>query len=194
MTKLDESYWTDRYHSGKIGWDIGYPSTPLKNYIDQLEDKSIRILIPGAGNAYEAEYLHMSGFSNVTVIDISKAPLAQLSAKCPEFGKEYIIHGDFFEHKGQYDLILEQTFFCAITPDLRPGYISKVHELLMAGGKVVGVLFDVELNVDRPPFGGHRAQYLPLFEAAFDLAVFEPCHNSIPPRQGSELFINCVKR
>ena len=49
--KEEQSYWTKRYQEESTGWDIGYPSTPLKEYIDQLEDKSISILIPGAGNA-----------------------------------------------------------------------------------------------------------------------------------------------
>ncbi|MEM8894811.1 MAG: methyltransferase [Bacteroidota bacterium] len=193
MTKLDESYWTDRYHSGKMGWDIGYPSTPLKSYIDQIVDKSIRILIPGAGNAYEAEYLNNQGFGNLTVIDISKAPLERLAAKCPDLSSDQIIHGDFFDYNGQYDLILEQTFFCALEPALRTSYLSKMNELLAPEGKLVGVLFNIELNKDRPPFGGNIEEYIPLFKERFELKVFETCHNSIPPRQGSELFINCIK-
>ena len=53
------------------GWDIGGPSTPLVKYFDQLADKQRKILIPGAGNAYEAEYLWAQGFSNVHVLDIA---------------------------------------------------------------------------------------------------------------------------
>ena len=52
-----KEYWINRYKEERTGWDIGYPSTPLKEYIDQLQDKNLRILIPGAGNGYEAEYL-----------------------------------------------------------------------------------------------------------------------------------------
>ena len=44
------------------GWDIGKGSTPILTYIDQLEDKSIKILIPGCGNAHEAEYLVSKDF------------------------------------------------------------------------------------------------------------------------------------
>ncbi len=51
-TPQEENYWTNRYKIESTGWDIGYASTPLKEYIDQLSDKTIRILIPGAGNAY----------------------------------------------------------------------------------------------------------------------------------------------
>jgi len=56
------NYWENRYQNQQTGWDIGEISSPLKAYIDQLEDKSIKILIPGAGNAYEAEYLFLNGF------------------------------------------------------------------------------------------------------------------------------------
>ncbi|HXH19987.1 MAG TPA: hypothetical protein VNJ07_12995 [Chitinophagales bacterium] len=31
-----------------------------------------------------------------------------------------LIHRDFFKHQGRYDLIIEQTFFCAINPKPRP--------------------------------------------------------------------------
>ncbi len=192
--KLDEAYWTEKYHSGKMGWDIGYPSTPIKEYIDQLRNKSLWILIPGAGNGYEAEYLYSEGFTNVTVIDLSRVPLERLLARCPGLKKSQLIHGDFFDHVGEYDLILEQTFFCALEPVLRPQYIDKMRSLLTDRGKLAGVLFNIALNIDRPPYGGSKEDYLPLFEERFILNVFEECYNSIPPRQGSELFINCTNK
>ncbi|MEQ9299844.1 MAG: SAM-dependent methyltransferase [Cyclobacteriaceae bacterium] len=192
--KLNEAYWTERYDSGQMGWDIGYPSTPIREYIDQLENKSLRILIPGAGNAYEAEYLYHHDFSEVTVIDLSKAPLDRLSERCPEFMGDQLVHGDFFDHFGEYDLILEQTFFCALNPSLRAQYIDKMQSLLAPAGKLVGVLFNIPLNSDRPPFGGAKEEYVRLFEQQFFLNTFDECYNSIPPRQGSELFIHCTSK
>ena len=64
-------FWDTQYQEGNIGWDVGSITTPLKAYFDQLTDKSLAILIPGAGNAYEAEYLNKLGFKNITVVDIS---------------------------------------------------------------------------------------------------------------------------
>ena len=61
--KSTTEYWDSKYDKGEIGWDIGYVSTPLKEYFDQLQDKSIKILVPGAGNAWEVEYLHKSSFT-----------------------------------------------------------------------------------------------------------------------------------
>ena len=46
---LDESFWDDRYRDNDIGWDIGYVSTPLMAYFDQLQNKDLKILIPGGG-------------------------------------------------------------------------------------------------------------------------------------------------
>ena len=59
------NYWEERYQNNEIGWDVGAITTPLKDYIDQITDKSIRILIPGAGNGYEFDYLIKKGFFNV---------------------------------------------------------------------------------------------------------------------------------
>jgi len=59
-TESENKYWTNRYNSDKTGWDLGEPSQPLTQYIDQIKNKEIKILIPGAGNAYEAEYLFVN--------------------------------------------------------------------------------------------------------------------------------------
>ena len=57
LLNMDKQYWSQRYQEGQTGWDIGGVSAPLAAYFDQLEDKNLRILIPGAGNAHEAAYL-----------------------------------------------------------------------------------------------------------------------------------------
>ncbi|HRH70232.1 MAG TPA: SAM-dependent methyltransferase [Flavobacteriales bacterium] len=191
--ELDANYWETRYASAETGWDLGGPSTPLKEYLDQLTRKDLRILIPGGGRAYEAEYAHRLGFSNVFVIDLTGAPFDDLLARCPDFPKSHLIIGDFFEHRGGYDLILEQTFFCAIDPALRPKYVEHMHQLLKPGGKLVGVLFDNVPNPVGPPFGGSEPEYHALFRPFFPDVQFERCINSIAPRAGRELWI-CAKK
>jgi len=54
MNDLDEDYWSERYQEGQTGWDIGYASPQLIDFATTFP-KDARILIPGAGNAYEAE-------------------------------------------------------------------------------------------------------------------------------------------
>lgn len=190
---LDHDFWHQRYATGETGWDLGAPSTPLKEYIDQLTHKDLRILIPGGGRAWEAEYAHRLGFKHVFVIDLTDAPLNDLISRCPDFPREHCIVGDFFKHEGQYDLILEQTFFCAIDPGLRGPYVERMHALLAPGGKLVGVLFNDALNSDKPPFGGSREDYMPIFSRMLASVKMEPCRNSIAPRAGRELWFSAVK-
>ena len=194
--ELDRDYWQGRYDDRTDGWDIGAPSRPLTEYIDQLTDKHLRILIPGCGRAWEGEYLHRRDFTNVWLMDLTGGPFAEFLQRCPDFPQEHLITGDFFQHSGAYDLILEQTFFCAIDPPLRPQYVRKMSELLAAGGKLVGVLFDEPTpgrTPGEPPFGGDRAEYRKLFEEHFTDVRIEPCHNSIAPRAGREVWIRVLQ-
>ncbi|MCR9172878.1 MAG: TPMT family class I SAM-dependent methyltransferase [bacterium] len=191
VEQLSKEFWASRYQSGTTGWDLGEVSPPIKAYIDQLTDKTVKILIPGCGNGYEAEYLWNQGFENVHVIDLAKEPLDNLKRRCPGIPKEQLHQGDFFDHSGDYDLIFEQTMFCAIDPALRQKYADKVHELLGPSGKLVGVLFSRDFD-GGPPFGGSKEEYLKYFSAFKDVKM-EPCYNSVEPRQGSELFVSLVR-
>ncbi len=185
---LSGDYWSSRYKNEKTGWDIGEVSSPIKEYTDQLNDKSIRILIPGTGNSYEAEYLHHQGFKNVFVCDIAQEALNNLEQRCPSFPKQNLIHADFFSLDDQFDLIIEQTFFCALNPSKREEYIVKMGQLLKKSGKLVGLFFDIEFSFAGPPFGGNQKEYQSLLSSQLDVVILEPCYNSIVPRSGHELF------
>lgn len=187
-----KNYWTNRYENDLVGWDIGYPSTPLKVYFEQLENKELTILIPGAGNAYEAEYLYRNGFKNVFVLDVSEIPLKAFKKRNPDFPEAQLIIQDFFSHRGQYDLIIEQTFFCSFPPleSTRKAYAKQMFNLLNPKSKLVGLWFDIPLTTDleKRPFGGDKDLYLSYFDKHFSIKTFSNCYNSIPERQGKELF------
>lgn len=190
---LNEAYWTHKYLEKKTGWDTGTASNPIVQYLDQILYKDIKILIPGAGNAYEALYAFKSGFRNVHILDFSPIPLQNFRYSYPTFPNENIFCRDFFEHEGQYDLILEQTFFCALNPHQRPAYVEKMYQLLKPGGKLVGVLFSRDFDHPGPPFGGHKEEYEKYFQLVFNKICINDCYNSIPPRVGFELFIKLEK-
>jgi SAM-dependent methyltransferase len=189
-----ENYWSERYRGNDIPWDTGGVTTPIKEYIDHLKNRDLRILIPGAGSGYEAEYGFKQGFKNIFVIDLSTEALHRLQQRCPEFPENQLIHGDFFTLSGAFDLILEQTFFCALPPDLRTAYIAKMNDLLVPGGYLAGVLFDDPLNDDHPPFGGDETVYRSYFFPTFEEKIMARCYNSIGPRKDRELFIELRKR
>ena len=192
--KLDKNYWNNRYKENEIGWDIGNISTPLKAYFDQLSNKKLKILIPGCGNAYEAEYLFNNGFKNVFLVDLSPLALENFSKRVPTFPKSNLICADFFNHTETYDLIIEQTFFCALAPSKRKDYVIHTSKLLKENGKLVGLLFNAELNKDKPPFGGNKEDYISLFSSHFSIEIMEKAYNSIEPRKDKELFIKLLKK
>ena len=189
---LDQAYWDAQYKAKATGWDLGTVSPPIQELIDTIEDKNSAILIPGGGNSYEAEYLLRQGFTNITVIDIAPTLIEALQQKFVNQPHVKIILGDFFEHQGQYDWIIEQTFFCALPPTMRPKYVWKMHQLLAPKGKIAGLLFNREFE-EGPPFGGNKVEYINLFSGAFTILKMDVCTNSVVPRANSELFIELEK-
>ena len=192
--KLNKVNWNKRYEEKKIGWDIGKISNPIKEYINQLKKKNYKILIPGCGNAYEADYLVQKKYTDITLLDFSEIALKNFKKRNPGFPQQKLLNINFFDLNGKYDLIIEQTFFCAIEKKYRKKYARKMHNLLEENGKLVGLLFNEKLNNDKPPFGGNKNEYLSYFEPFFEIKVFERAYNSIGARENRELFMILIKK
>jgi len=191
---LDQSYWEIRWQRGETGWDMRQASPPLINYALQISPEKrsqTQVLIPGCGNGHEALTLAEAGFAGLTLLDIAPTAVAaiqeQLDAQPPAYPAR-VLCTDFFEHADRYDLVLEQTFFCALDPVLRAAYAQKMFDLLNPGGKLAGVWFDRTFE-GGPPFGGNVLEYKKLFAPFFRLHTVAPCYNSIPARAGSEVFM-----
>ncbi len=194
MEKFSSEYWNQHYLENRTGWDIGNISTPIKEYIDQLSSKSMKLLVPGAGNAYEVEYLFEEGFKNIYLLDFSEKSIDNFLKRCPDFPVDYIIKSDFFKHQDNYDLILEQTFFSSLPIALRNQYAKQIFNLLKPGGKYIGLLFNHHFNFDGPPFGGSFEEYHHLFGKYFSIEIMETAYNSIKPRNGREFFVKLKKK
>ncbi|MFC2114632.1 SAM-dependent methyltransferase [Bacteroidota bacterium] len=195
MLSFPPAYWDKAYSSGeKIGWDIGFPATPVKEYIDQLTDKNLKILVPGAGNGYEVEYLFSNGFNHVYYMDYASTAINSFKKRVPSFPESHIIMDDFFTHKGSYNLIIEHTFFSSLLRIQRMDYVKKVKELLMENGKLMGLLFNHEFDGEHPPFGGSNEEYASLFRSCFNFLHFDTAYNSIKPRSGREIFLLLIKK
>jgi len=186
------SFWTDRYIERDAPWDLNHISKPLKDYIDQVENKDAKILVPGAGPGYELSYLHQKGFKNAYYLDFSEKAAQEFALKEKDFPPNHILVDDFFEHLGLYDLVLEQTFFCAFEPSetARRKYVQKMYELLKPGGRLVGLWwsFPLKPGQEDPPYGGSREEYERLFSEKFTILQLEECYNSEPERMGKEYF------
>lgn len=191
---LDQNYWDERWQKNETGWDIGYASPAIADYFKEILDKKSKILIPGCGNAYEAEFLLKEGFTDISIIDISPKACENLKEKFKENKEVKIFCGDFFQHEGRYDFIIEQTFFCAIPTIDRNQYVKKTANLLSENGRIIGLLFNKNFEQKGPPFGGSLAEYTFLFKKFFEIIKMEENEKSIRARAGSELFINFKKK
>ena len=191
---LDQRYWNERWEKNETGWDIGQASPAIVEFMKQYLNKKANILIPGCGNAYEAEYLVTEGFANITLIDIAPKAVEALKKKFADKPQIKVLCEDFFDHKGNYDLIIEQTFFCAIPPFRRKEYAEKMASLLNENGRLIGLIFDKQFNQPFPPFGGCPCEYKPIFSPHFKIKTMDVCYNSISPRDKSEVFINLIKK
>lgn len=191
MTDISTSeYWSKHYQEQNTPWDIGYASPAIVDYFtNRTISKDSKILIPGAGNAHEAVWLWNNGYKHVWVADIAREPLENLKQKLPNFPQDQLLHQNFFDLKLQFDIIVEQTFFCALPPQMRAEYVGKMNELLADKGILVGVMFNFPLTEQGPPFGGSQEEYEGLFLNQFNIGIMEPCRNSIGPRMGNEFFV-----
>lgn len=98
MNQFDQNFWNSRWENGETGWDIGEASSPIAEYFLQVEDKEVKILIPGCGNAHEAELLLEEGFTNITLLDIAQKACEVISQKFSHHEVEVICE-DFLNTK-----------------------------------------------------------------------------------------------
>ncbi len=178
-----------------LGWDMGYANEALLSGVLN-RSKELRILIPGAGSAWEVERLHQLGFEQVWALDFAAEAREAFLSRVPDFPPERYLIGDFFDHRGEYDHILEQTFFCALDPRFRLDYPRQMARLLASGGVLSGLLFDFPLDENGPPFGGSRLEYLSMFEQNPDdwaEVQIESCLASIPQRLGKEFEFRAIR-
>lgn len=194
MQILNPKYWDSRYKNEETGWDIGYANPAIVSYFESVADTNASILIPGCGNAYEGEALHKMGFENLTLLDYASQSKQNFLSRVPSFDPNRFVVGDFFEHQGQYDYVVEQTFFCALDPTLRLQYTEHMSNLLKPEGTLVGLLFNIPLFDDHPPFGGKEEEYRSLFAERFKIAQMTKASQSIPARRENELFIELIRK
>ena len=149
-------FWNDRYASGVTPWDLGDVSAPVRALVEKHFPRQGRVLVPGCGRGYEVVYLEKLGY-RVTAVDFAGeavrflGELAQQSQVQPE-----ILQQDFFLlptlYNSTFDVLLEQTCFCAIDPSLRNDYEQLAYRLLRPGGRLLGVFMELDEPREGPPY------------------------------------------
>ena len=187
------SEWEAMYGNGEARWDVGSASPPLVAALARGEVLPPgRALVPGCGYGHEVRALSAAGFDAVG-IDFAPAAVAGARRRARETGME----GVRFERRdlfrlprswnGSFDLVYEQTCFCAIHPDRRDEYVAAMFRLLRPGGLLLGLFMDIRVD-EGPPFGATPAEVRHRFvrNGPFRLEKSRRPHETVPPRWGTE--------
>ncbi|MBT5764511.1 MAG: thiopurine S-methyltransferase, partial [Nitrospina sp.] len=88
-------------------------------------------------------------------------------------------------HAGIYDLVLEQTFFCAISPRQRQDYVLNVSRILKPGGMLVGLFYHTD-EQGGPPYNTTREDIERHFSKNFEIQELDKTSLSAEQRKGKE--------
>ncbi|MDX1684706.1 MAG: hypothetical protein R3275_05670 [Saprospiraceae bacterium] len=187
-------FWESKWKENETPWDLGVSSPQLMDFcINNIENRTSKILIPGGGRAYELTTLHNAGFTNVWLCDWSKSAIEEAQKVNPAIPQDKFLVKDFFKLKMNFDYILEQTFFSAIPPSMREEYVEKTYKLLKERqGRIIALLFDIHFDHEGPPFGGSRKEYREIFSSRFTIERLEKAEKSVASRAGNECFLVAI--
>ena len=179
-------FWDTRFRDGVTPWDAGGVPARLQKYL--MGKLPGRVLVPGCGSGYEVRLFAEHG-DDVLGIDFSDqaidaarralGPLARLVRKA-----------DFFRlEEGQFDLVYERAFLCALPRPRWPDWGKRMTELARPGGALAG-FFYLDDNQRGPPFGTTRDELKALRGRAFELLAEEaiPPAESLPVFKGREIW------
>ncbi len=193
MNRESEEYtkedWQEHYESNDLGWDLGQVAPPFAKLWQEEKLPVGKVLIPGCGRGHEVVFLAENGFE-VTAVDFSEGAVTYLENALSERNLEgRVLHQDFFSlddsHDGVYDLVLEQTFFCAISPRRRQDYALNIARVLRPKGMLVGLFYHTGKE-GGPPYNTTREDIEINFSKNFEIQEFDKTSLSIEQRKDKE--------
>lgn len=189
---LDARYWQERYLQADTNWDLGGP-TPVFQQL-RSDFPGGRVLIPGAGRGYDAIAYAAAGFQ-VTTVDLAPAAVAATRALARAAGVEVrALEGDFFALQEAFDLVLEQTFLCALEPTLRDRYFAHLARVIRPGGLLCALVFPTHMDGAGPPFVVRPADFHAGLSEGFTCLREEAHPATIKPRAGREVLMVWQRR
>ncbi|RKF61045.1 putative thiol methyltransferase 2 [Erysiphe neolycopersici] len=177
--------WDELWKQGFCPWDKGSPNPALIDLLTEQKgllpqpQKSNRLkaLVPGCGKGYDVYLLAAHGYDTFgleiseTALtearnlekNVKHTELSQMTDSVKDKGNIEWVAGDFFDIKslenagnnGQFDLIYDYTFLCALHPSMRSTWSKRMTELLAPNGRLVCIEFPTYKphSTGGPPWG-----------------------------------------
>ena len=182
--------WQKHYDNDDLQWDLGQVAPPFIRLWEENKLPNGKAIIPGCGQGHEVLFLAGKGLQ-VTGLDYAPGAVDILSRSLEEKKLQAnVLHQDFFQldenHNAQYDLILEQAFFCAIHPSRRSAYVETATRILKKGGLLVALFYETG-EKGGPPFNTTPSDILDHFSDDFHIETLEKTPHSVEKRKDKEL-------
>lgn len=176
-------FWDTRFRAGVTPWDAGGVPPLLADYLEGKARR--RVLVPGCGTGYEVRAFAERGH-DVLGIDFSDAALEAAQGFLGPLAR-HVRKADFFALPGQYDVVYERAFLCALPRSLGSRWAQKMQALIVPGGELAG-FFYFGRSEKGPPFGIEPHALRALLEGAFALEEDRSvdARQSIPAFAGKE--------
>jgi SAM-dependent methyltransferase len=193
--KLEEEFWNNRYSSNETGWELNEPAPAFADMLPRLKLPRSRILVLGCGSGEDAALFAREGHF-VTAVDFSEEALQRAQAKFSGLNNIKFVKADAFKlpviFEQAFDVVVEHTFYCAVSPERRNDLIKVWRRCLADGGQLMGVFFAMERK-NAPPFGGTEWELRERLKKSFQFLFWGRWNQSVQQRNGKELFVLAQK-
>ncbi|XP_021774752.1 probable thiol methyltransferase 2 isoform X1 [Chenopodium quinoa] len=149
------------------------------------------------------EFLHSNplGYDVITLasperyvigLDISEVAVEkarELASSSPNANYISFLQADFFnwEPTELFDLIFDYTFFCAIVPNMRPAWATRMGDLLKPDGELITLMFPIDDHEGGPPYKTSVTDYEEvLHPLGFQAMSIVENELAVDPRKGRE--------
>jgi SAM-dependent methyltransferase len=191
-------YWSDIYTSEENpGWNLNDAAEALKDMLPRIKLPKSRILVLGCGEGHDAALFAQAGHV-VTAVDFSREAIIRAKQKYAHLSEKLTFHEMNVFHiqpdwNYSFDVVVEHTLFCAIPPEQRSELVRLYRRMLHEEGQLLAVFFTMEKRAG-PPYGATEWEIRKKTENGFHYLFWGRLRNSLPRRQGKELFVMAKKK
>ena len=132
----------------------------------------------------------------VTAVDFAPSAIRHLKHLAEEAKvKIHTVQENIFklstDYHNKFNFVIEQTCFCAINPTMRNNYEQLVKNLLVKGGKLIGLWFPLDKDISEggPPWATSVEEVKKIFSNGWIMESEKFSPLSIEPRKGREKLI-----
>ena len=191
----NSGWWTNIYRTEEPRWDLGGPSPAIPQIVAQLKLQRARVLVLGAGAGHDAAWFAEQGHL-VTAVDFSAEAIARGRAKYGHISNLTFLEADIFKlpesMNSNFDLIVEHTLYCAISPSRRADLVKIWKRVLVDHGHILGI-FETRDKPFGPPYGGSEWEVRQRIKKGFRHLYWMRLKVTPPGREGQEFLVYAQK-